>query len=114
VANDNFSNPQLEPERKREEFLAIIKQAAIEIIPQDVKLTWRWGSILDPYGVYPPLEEDNVGRLYFAFAPFSKVWICFYDLPRLVADGLWRGIEAGELRFDDDDRLPWDDDAAMA
>jgi hypothetical protein len=89
--------------KKRDSFLKLIKEAAMEIVIKDARISWGWGSILDPYGIFPSSPHDNVGRLYFAFAPISKVWICFYDLPRPVVDALWRAIKAGQLTFNDDD-----------
>jgi len=56
-------------ESERQEFLAICNEAGAKIDPETAEVDWTYGSVLDPYGIFPPLEEDNVGRYYFARSP---------------------------------------------
>jgi hypothetical protein len=37
------------------------------IDPATSKIHWRWGQILDPYGINRPIPEecDQIGRVYF-------------------------------------------------
>jgi hypothetical protein len=75
-----------------EQFLAIRKEAALQIDPETAEFMWSWEQILDPYGVHPDLPEecDCVGRVYFARAPGSEVWVSFYDLPEATVERLWQ------------------------
>src|SRR6516225_9150623 len=38
-------------------------------------LHWGWGEIIDVYGVLDPVEETNIGRVYFLRAPDSDIWV---------------------------------------
>ena len=63
------------------QWLAIRKEQAKKIDPKTAKVTWVSGQILDPYGVHELRpEEECIGRLYFARAPDSDVWVSFDDL----------------------------------
>ena len=44
---------------------------------------WKYGYITDPYGVYADLsdEEKVIGRVYFARASGSNMWVHYGDLP---------------------------------
>jgi hypothetical protein len=75
---------------EREEFLAIRKEAGAKIDPETAEVDWTYGSVLDPYGIFPPFEEDNVGRNYFARSPGSDVWVEFRDIPEETRDVLWK------------------------
>lgn len=74
-----------------EEWLEIRKQAAAHIDPESAQVTWIFGLIVDPYDVYKdiPREARCVGRLYFARAPGSDIWVWFGDLPARVRERLW-------------------------
>ncbi len=63
-----------------EEFYAERREAAKRIDPETAEIYWNWTSVLDPYRVYPPFEEDNVGRVWFAHTP-EEGSVSFYDLP---------------------------------
>src|SRR5262249_24109500 len=80
----------LTPEQKQ--WLAIRKEAALHIDPQTAEVDFHWGYILDPYGLGFDLweEEQCGGRIYFARAPGSDVWVEFGDLPDEVHDALWQ------------------------
>jgi hypothetical protein len=91
-------------DKELREWLLIRKKAAAEITPRDVRFTWEYGSIRDPYGIFPPFEEDNTGRIYFAFAPLNKVWVSFYDLPGPIVSEIWKKIDSGEVTEDKDHR----------
>jgi hypothetical protein len=53
-----------------DQWLAIRKEAALEIDPETAEVLWGYAQTLDPYGVYPdlPPEHQQVGREYFARA----------------------------------------------
>jgi hypothetical protein len=65
-----------------EEWLAIRKKAALEIDPDTADAMWQFAQVLDPYGVENLSKESYcVGRVYFARAPKSDIWVWFGDLP---------------------------------
>jgi hypothetical protein len=74
-----------------EQWLAIRKEAGLQIDPETAEVTWKYAQTLDPYGIYPNLPEDcqQVGREYFARSPGTHVWVHFDDLPEKVCDALW-------------------------
>jgi hypothetical protein len=86
---------------------ALLKIAGRQIDPENVEVHWRFGQVVDPYGVYPdlPPECDCVGRCYFARAPGTLVWVEFGDLPEATRQALW--MRAGRLPSIIDDELPF-------
>jgi hypothetical protein len=74
-----------------EQWLAIRKEAALEIDPKTAKVEWWYAQTLDPYGVNPDLPEEyrQVGREYFACSPGNDVWVWFGDLSDVTRDALW-------------------------
>jgi hypothetical protein len=77
--------------KKQDEFLAARKETGLRIDPNTAEVMWDYVQTLDPYGIDPELPEElqQVGRAYFARAPGSDVWVCFYDLPDATRDALW-------------------------
>jgi hypothetical protein len=65
-----------------EQWLAIRKEAGLQIDPETAEVRWEYGLAHDPYDVYPnPSEDyDGLGRVYFARSPGSGVWVWFGDL----------------------------------
>ena len=82
----------------RQQWLAAREEEALKLDPETAEVSWHWGSVLDPYGVYDLTREEDqcVGRNYFARAPGS-VWVLFDDLPQATYDRLWARIEAGDF-----------------
>jgi hypothetical protein len=74
-----------------EQWLAIRKEAALQIDPETAEVEWWYAQTQDPYGVNPDLPEEyqQVGREYFARSPGSEVWVSFGDLPKAVREALW-------------------------
>ena len=72
-----------EDELSVNQWLTIIKQAALEIDPKTAEVMWSYEQTLDPYGLYPDLREEywQVGRMYFARDPAVDIWVWFGDLP---------------------------------
>jgi hypothetical protein len=70
---------------------ALLKIAGRQIDPENAEVHWRFGQVVNPYGVYPDLaaECDCVGRLYFARRSGSRIWIEFSDLPDATRKALW-------------------------
>ena len=96
---------------EREQWLAIRKEAGLKIDPENAEVTWHWGQILDPYNGIQPVPEggDCVGRVYFARAPGSDIWVSFYDLPEATV------VALGKRPEQPDDTLSWlSDDFADA
>ena len=63
------------------------KEEALKIDPETAQVFFHWGSVVDPYGIYPHSDEDYcIGRNYFARSPTSEVWVLFDDLPTAVCD----------------------------
>jgi len=92
-------------ELTREEWLAIRKEAGLRIDPATAKVTFCWGQIADPYGIYPYNPEfDCIGRVYFARSPDSDVWVDFGDLPEATLIALRKKMDSGAC---DDDCAPF-------
>jgi hypothetical protein len=72
------------------QWLGIRKDAALKIDPATAEVTCHYGMIMDPYGVDPDLPDElwQIGRVYFARAPGSDVWVSFDDLPDEVCTAL--------------------------
>ena len=66
-----------------EQWLAIRKEAGLQIDPETAEVYWDYGHPFDPYAVDPDLPQEcqQVGRVYFACSPDSDIWVCSYDLP---------------------------------
>jgi hypothetical protein len=73
-------------------WLAIRKEAGLQIDPETAEVDWNYAQTLDPYGVDPDLSEEyqQVGRAYFARSPGSNVWVWFGDLPEATREALWK------------------------
>jgi len=74
-----------------QEWLAIRKEAGLQIDPESAEVDWIFARTLDPYGVRAdlPKECDQVGREYSGRSPGSDVWVWFGDLPEATRDALW-------------------------
>lgn len=74
-----------------EQWLAIRKEAGLQIDPETAEVYWEYGSPFDPYGDYLdlPAECQHVARVYFAKAPDSDIWVYFDDLPDTTREALW-------------------------
>jgi hypothetical protein len=70
-------------------WLAIRIEAAKHIDANTAEVTFFYTRSGDPYDIYPPAEQYNVGRSYFARAPGSSIWVWLGDLPKVVSDALW-------------------------
>jgi hypothetical protein len=88
---------------------ALLKIAGRQIEPENAEIHWRFGQVVDPYGLYPdvPAECDCMGRCYFARAPGSRVWIEFADLPAAIRRALLMRVRDGRLASIIDDELPF-------
>jgi hypothetical protein len=84
---------------------ALLEIAGHQIDPENAEVYWRFGQVVDPYGVYPdlPPECDCVGRLYFARNFGSSVWIKFGDLPDATRVALERKTRNSLAKLDDED-----------
>jgi len=79
-----------EKREKLEQWLAIRKEAGLQIDPLTAEVCWEYGQTLDPYGIDPPpAEYDQLQRNYFARSPGSDIWVHFDDLPDATSDALW-------------------------
>jgi hypothetical protein len=89
-----------------EEWLAIRRDAGLQIDPETAEVEWIYALTVDPYGIYPELPEEyqQVGREYFAHCPGSDVWVRFGDLPEATEDALWQKYKS-RLAFPAG--LPW-------
>jgi hypothetical protein len=93
-------------DQEREEYLAVIKKAALKIDAETAEVLWDWGSERDPYYLFEHGDdwEDCVGRNYWARSPGSEVWVEFGDLPKTTQDALWKKHKS-QLAFPAG--LPW-------
>jgi hypothetical protein len=73
------------------QWLAIRKQAGLQIDPETAEVEWTYAQTFVPYGLEPDLPEEleQVGRAYFARSPGSDVWVWFGDLPDATRHALW-------------------------
>jgi hypothetical protein len=73
------------------QWLAIRKEAGLQIDADAAEVEWTYAYTLDPYGIHPELPEElqQVGRAYFARSPGSDVWVEFGDLPDATRKALW-------------------------
>jgi hypothetical protein len=95
----------LEPAKVRmpvDQWLAFRKEAGLKIDPKTAEVFYEWGQVLDPYGIYSDLteEEECIGRVYFARSPGSDIWVEFADLPDETLHELRKKVQAGA--YDDD------------
>jgi len=81
-------------DEERKAWLAVRKEAGLKIDPETAEVDWIYALTLDPYGVYPDLPADCVGREYFARAPGSDVWVSFDDLPDATREALWEKYDS--------------------
>ncbi|MET4449379.1 hypothetical protein ABIB75_007693 [Bradyrhizobium sp. GM2.2] len=107
-ANDQKTNDESYADTQKretvEEWLAIRKRAGLEIDPAIAEIMWTHGLTLDPYGVRSDLPEElrQIGRVYFARAPGSDIWVSFGDLPDVTCKALWKRPETRPKTFVDD------------
>ena len=85
---------------RREQWLAIRKEAGLKIDADTAEVFWCHGQIFDPYGIGlidPDLPEDyhQIGLDFFARSPGSDIWVWFGDLPDAVRDALWAKLDRG-------------------
>ena len=68
---------------EQKSWLAVRKEAALEIDPETAEVDWWYAQTVDPYGIHPapPEESWQVGPEYFARSHGSEVWVWFGDLP---------------------------------
>jgi hypothetical protein len=95
-----------------EQFLVEREVAGAALDPATAEVASSYGRILDPYGVNTDdlsAEPQCVGRIYFARAPGSDLWISFYDLPNETAKVLWARMKAGEFDHEEEDFFMKDD-----
>jgi hypothetical protein len=76
---------------EREQWLAIRREAGLKIDPETAEVMWTYTYVVDPYGIYDDLSEEEycIGRSYFARSPGIDVWVSFYDLPEATRNALW-------------------------
>jgi hypothetical protein len=72
--------------------LAVRTEAAKDIDPQTAEVTWWIAATHDPYGLYYDLPYKDVGKLFFACAPGSDIWVSFQDLPDATRSALSKRI----------------------
>jgi hypothetical protein len=69
-------------DQKQHEFLSKRSSAGLELDPATAEVTWRYAEILDPYGILDLSPEERcVGRVIFARARDSKLWISENEIP---------------------------------
>lgn len=102
VENVDADAKSTQDETPQDQWLAFRKEAGLKIDPKTAEVFYEWGQVLDPYGIYTDLteEEECIGRLYFARSPGSDIWVEFGDLPEETLHELRKKVEAGD--YDDD------------
>jgi hypothetical protein len=87
-----------------EQWLAIRKEAGLKIDPETAEVFWKYALTLDPYGVYPELPEECLGRDYFVRSQGSDIWVWFGDLPDATRTALCERLKSG---LASPDELDW-------
>jgi hypothetical protein len=96
-------------EYKKEEWLRIRREEALQIDAQTAKVDCTYGDGFDPYGVEPdlPPEFQCIGREYFARRPGGDIWVSFHDLPKATCEALWRRLR--EEEWEEECFVPFDE-----
>jgi len=89
----DMSQTQAEDRMSVEEWLAIRKEAALKIDPENAEVFQDCVNLCDPYGVDPDPPEVCLGKVHFARSPESDVWVWFGDLPKATCDWLHERME---------------------
>jgi Protein of unknown function (DUF3631) len=71
MSSKQFIDPTSGNEITKEQWLAIRKEAGLQIDPKTAEVDWCFAEVLDPYSVEDHVEESCVGRAYFARSPGS-------------------------------------------
>jgi hypothetical protein len=89
------------PENK--EWLASREEIGRQIDPEAVDVIWRFGPVLDPYGLCEPHPDEIclIGREYFARSLDKEDRVSFDDLPPRTRDRLWQRMRAGHFDASD-------------
>jgi hypothetical protein len=67
----------------------LLQIAGRQIDPKTAEVDSEWCQMTDPYGIHDsPPEGGCIGRLDFARAPGTKLWILFNDLPAATCEAL--------------------------
>ena|ERR1700722_15743459 len=74
---------------KVKEWLAVREREALKIDPKTAEATWSYAATQDPYGVYPEMPIECIGREYFARRPGGDIWVWFGDLPDGIREKVW-------------------------
>lgn len=84
----------------------LLEIAGAQIDPATAEVVWEWGQLGDPYGLSPdpPPEGECVGRLYWARAPGTNIWINFCHLTEETCAELRQKLDRGDY---DDPSLPF-------
>jgi hypothetical protein len=88
---------------------ALLEIAGRQIDPETAEVCSMHRQVIDPYGFYPDrsVEHDCIGRLDFARAPGSLVWIEFGDLPQATREALWMRERDSHPASITEDELPF-------
>ena len=78
------------------EFHEFMKTEGGKIDPRSADVTWWYANVFDPYGLGCAKEHYCVGRVFFARALGSPVWVEFGDLPDETCRVLWKRLESGK------------------
>jgi hypothetical protein len=68
----------------------LLQIAGRQIDPKTAEVDSEWCQMVDPNGIYSdsPPEGGCIGRLDFARAPGTELWILFDDLPAATCEAL--------------------------
>jgi hypothetical protein len=78
------------------EFRKLMKMEGRKIDARSADFYWEHGQVLDPYGFGIPKEHECIGRIYFARALGSDIWVEFGDLPDETSNALWERLRSGK------------------
>jgi hypothetical protein len=84
--------------RKREEFLSERKAAGLKLDPATAEAIYLSACVTDPYGVYHDPEDYCYGRVIFARAPGSKIWVSEYEIPTPILKAILARVANERMR----------------
>jgi|SRR5215471_1010858 len=91
-----------------QQWRAIRKEAGLKLNPEIAEVVWEFVDMTDPYGVraadlpegVDPDPPECIGRVYFARAPGSDMWIGFFDLPDSTIEWLMQRLPDAQIESD--------------
>jgi len=76
-----------------EQWLAIRREAALQVDPETAEVTSRYADLADPYGLHPDRPAECIGKVCFVRPSGCDVWVYDGDLPPATWSALLKKME---------------------